>query len=152
MLFKLLYQVFKDCTNGSYSHFFINVKSFYHWQVRVEIIQKETFLSSVLRSFWWFFIWDFLSCIEKLHNKITSSFLHPVGKENREYMNIALSIQYFPRKTFSSLKNLPDSKIFVFFYKTGGADCPLGDSWHYLQISPFIFRQEVTDWGWLIIG
>ena len=67
-------------------------------------------------------------------------------------MNIALSIQYFPRKTFSSLKNLPDSKIFVFFYKTGGADCPLGDSRHYLKISPFIFRQEVTDWGWLTIG
>ena len=61
-------------------------------------------------------------------------------------MNIALSIQYFPRKTFSSLKNLPDSKIFVFLYKTGGADCPPGESWHYLQISPFIFRQEVTDW------
>ena len=34
-------------------------------------------------------------------------------------MNIALSIQYFPRKTFSSFKNLPDSKIFVFLYKAG---------------------------------
>ena len=67
-------------------------------------------------------------------------------------MNIALSIQYFPGKTFSSLKNLPDSKIFLFLYKTGGEDCPLGESWHYLKISPFIFRQEVTEWGRLLIG
>ena len=35
----------------------------------------------------------------------------------------------------------------MFFYKTGGADCPLGESWHYLEISPFICRQEVTDSG-----